>query len=133
MCIFPDDHHHRNSQYEQKHNHTHSAPALDTTQMTDSGSAEGTHPDGLDELRPMATTGNSVAAGPGSEHGTEMNPSEAESYTVIIRYDGIGGLVGLKFQCWHALCEGFPESCAALPVLHSKSTGTVNSFFCAYL
>jgi zinc transporter 10 len=80
-----DDHHHRNSQYEQKHNHTHSAPALDTTQMTDSGSVEETHPDGLDELRPMATTGNSVAAGPGSEHGTEMNPSEAESYTVIIR------------------------------------------------
>jgi len=50
----------------------------------------------------MATTGNSVAAGPGSEHGTEMNPSEAESYTVIIRYDGTGGLVGIKFQYWHA-------------------------------
>jgi hypothetical protein len=102
MCIFPDDHHHRNPQYEQKHNHTHGAPALDTAQMTDSGSIEETHPDGLDELRPMATTCNSVAAGPDSEHGTEMNPSEAESYTVIIRYDGIVGLVALKFQYWHA-------------------------------
>jgi len=28
-----------------------------------------------------------------------------------------------------ALFEGFPESCATLPVLHSKSTGTVTSFF----
>jgi len=28
-----------------------------------------------------------------------------------------------------ALYEGFPESCATLPVLHSKSTGTVTIFF----
>ncbi|KDR21134.1 hypothetical protein L798_04063, partial [Zootermopsis nevadensis] len=80
-----DDHHHRNPQYEQKHNHTHSSPALDTTQVTTSGSIEDTHPDGLDELRPIATTCNSMAAGPDSEHGTDVNPSEAESYTVIIR------------------------------------------------
>ena len=32
-----------------------------------------------------------------------------------------------------ALYEGFPESCATLPVLHSKSTGTVNSFFFLWL
>jgi hypothetical protein len=69
--------------------------------MTDSGSVEETHPDGLDELRPMATC-NSLAVGPNSEHGTEKNPSEVESYTVIIRYDDIGGLVGLKFRSWHA-------------------------------
>ncbi|PNF31147.1 Zinc transporter foi [Cryptotermes secundus] len=80
-----DDHHHRNFQYEHKHNHTHSVPALDTTEMTTSGSVQETHPDGLDELRPMDTTCNSVAPGPDSEHGTDVNPSEAESYTVIIR------------------------------------------------
>jgi hypothetical protein len=100
--IFPDDHHHRNPQYEQKHNHTHSAPALDTTQVTTSGSIEETHPDGLDELRPIATTCNSVAAGPDSEHGTEMNPSEAESYTVIIRYDATRDFVVWKVTYWHA-------------------------------
>lgn len=100
--IFPDDHHHRNPQYEQKHNHTHSSPALDTTQVTTSGSIEDTHPDGLDELRPIATTCNSMAAGPDSEHGTDVNPSEAESYTVIIRYDATRGLVIWEVNYWHA-------------------------------
>jgi hypothetical protein len=28
-----------------------------------------------------------------------------------------------------ALYEGFPESCATFPILHSKSTGTVTIFF----
>ncbi|KAJ4439881.1 zinc transporter foi [Periplaneta americana] len=58
-----DDHHHH---HQQKHGHTHTpgTPAQ-TTEMQD-------------ELRPMA-------AGPDAEHGTELNPSEAESYTVIIR------------------------------------------------
>jgi hypothetical protein len=83
--VCPDDHHHRNFQYEQKHNHAHSVPALDTAEMTASGSVQETHPDGLDELRPMDTTCNSVVPGPDSEHGTDVNPSEAESYTVIIR------------------------------------------------
>jgi hypothetical protein len=81
----------------------HSDAALETTQVTASGSFDETHPDGLDELRPMATTCNSVAAGPtGDDHGTEMNPSEAESYTVIIRYDAVGGMVASEFHYWRA-------------------------------
>ncbi|PSN40027.1 hypothetical protein C0J52_17087 [Blattella germanica] len=81
-----DDHHHRNPQYEQKHGHPHNASVLDSTQVTTApGSLDETQPDGLDEMRPITTACNSVATAPDSEHGTELNPSEAESYTVIIR------------------------------------------------
>lgn len=83
--VCPDDHHHRNPQYEQKHNHAHSVPALDTAEMITSGSVQETHADGFDELQPKDRTCNSVVPGPDSEHGTDINPSEAESYTVIIR------------------------------------------------
>ena len=79
LCL--DDLHHRNMQYDEKHGHTHNASALDTTQMTGTGSLDETQADIMDEMRPMAA----VTTAPDSEHGTELNPSEAESYTVIIR------------------------------------------------
>jgi hypothetical protein len=53
--------------------------------MATSGLVQETQADGLDELQPMDTTCNSVVPGPDSEHGTDINPSESESYTVIIR------------------------------------------------
>ena len=80
-----DDLHHRNLQYDQKHGHAHNTSALDSTQMTGTGSLDDTQTDTLDETRPMAVTSNSVLNAPDSEHTTELNPSEAESYTVIIR------------------------------------------------
>ncbi|KAJ9579646.1 hypothetical protein L9F63_004725, partial [Diploptera punctata] len=74
------DDHHRAAQYDQKQQEH--IPVLDSTQLTGTGSLDETQ---TDEMRPMAGGGNSVTTAPDSEHGTELNPSEAESYTVIIR------------------------------------------------